>query len=158
MQGWIVFCFPSCNAEAHKTMNRLRTTKKKVKLLFWHNKKWQSESIEILQTDHETEIIQQLINNWLNLLDDEGIMQKKVTIQSVLLSPKKQLYVSFDRNPFDAKQSAQEKLIWIEGLLKTIRENGVSFQNIHFLVHHQTLQDYHLDFSNSWPMSGFLKL
>jgi hypothetical protein len=44
----------------------------------------------------------------------------------------------------------------IEGLLKTLRENDIKIQRIHFLLHHQPLVDYHLDFSHPWPLEGFL--
>jgi hypothetical protein len=85
-------------------------------------------------------------------------MEKKVSLQSVVPSPSGvEAYISFDRNPFTKNQSTYEKFMWIEGLLKTVRENGIQLQSIYFLVHHQPLTDFHLDFSNAWPISGFIQ-
>jgi len=156
-RGWIILRFPSYRHEVTQTAQNLRAHKKKVKLAFWHNKRWHSEAVEILQTEDEAHTLQHLINSWLTLLDEDKIMEKKVTLQSALLSPNKEAYLSFDRNPFDEKNTTYEKWMWIEGLLKTIKQAGIQTQSIHFLVHHQPMQDYHLDFSNPWPLSGFLK-
>jgi hypothetical protein len=100
--------------------------------------------------------MQYLINAWLTLLDEENVMSKKVTLQSALMSAHGHLYVSFDRNPFDENSPTYDTWMWIEGLLKTIRENEPSIQSVHFLVHHHPMEDNHLDFSNPWPITGFL--
>jgi hypothetical protein len=84
-------------------------------------------------------------------------MTKTVSLQSAMLSPAQhELYISFTRNPLEKEKSIQEKWLFIEGLLKTIRENGLMLQAIHFLVQHQPLNDPHLDFSKPWPLQGFL--
>lgn len=155
-QGWLIVRFPSYKTEIQQIANGLRTHKKRVRLIFWHNKKWYTEQVDILQTEDNAQTVQHLINSWLTLLDEETIMGKKVTLQSALISPNGLLYLSFDRNPFNEKNSTHTKWMWVEGLLKTMRENNISLQNIRFLVHHQTMQDGHLDFSNPWPIAGFL--
>ena len=45
--------------------------------------------------------------------------------------------------------------MWIEELLKTIKESGIPVQTIRLLVYSKPLQDNHLDFSHSWPISGY---
>ncbi len=155
-QGFIIIRSSSYKTETKNAAHNVRAHKKRVKLIFWHNKKWNTEHVDILQTNDDAQTIQHLINAWLNLLDEENIMNKKVTLQSALLTPNRQLYLSFDRNPFDEQNQTYKKWMWTESLLKTIRENSISLQNIRFLVHHQAMQDNHLDFSNSWPISGFL--
>lgn len=60
------------------------------------------------------------------------------------------LYVSFDQTPFGTQQSTHEKLMFIEGLKRTLRDNGIKLQGIYFLVNHAEMQDEHLDFSNAW--------
>lgn len=162
-QGWIIIHYPSYKTQVKQTEINLKAEKKQVRLLFWHNNKWLSESVEILITQNPAQTLQHLINNWLNLLDEEQFMQKKVTLQSALIrsdnrnSHIDEAYLSFDRNPFDEESSTYQKLMWVESLLKTIRENGIVLQKIRFLVHHQIMQDNHLDFSNAWPLAGFLK-
>jgi len=113
----------------------------------------------MLWTGDKATNIQYLLQSWLSLLDEEQAMKKKVSIQAVLLaSSDTQAYLSFDRNPFGQDDSTYDKLMWLEGLLKTLRENEIKLQGVYFLVHHQTMDDYHLDFSNPWPMYGFAKI
>jgi hypothetical protein len=88
--------------------------------------------------------------------EDEKTVQRTVNIESVVDDGGGTVYISFDRNPFDKQASTYTKLMWIEGLLKTIRDNESTVQQIYFLVHHQPLIDYHLDFSTAWPIVGFL--
>jgi hypothetical protein len=45
----------------------------------------------------------------------------------------------------------------IEGLFKTIALNNIHVAQVQLLVHHQLLQDAHLDFSLPWPIHGFIK-
>ncbi|MCK5632771.1 hypothetical protein KAH94_03415 [bacterium] len=154
--GWLIMRFPSYKSEIQQTQKNLRAHKKKVKLIFWHNKKWNHETVEILATNDDAQTTAHLINNWLTLLDEENIMTKKVTLQSALISQNRQLYLSFDRNPFDEQSSTYKKTKWTQGLLKTVLQSAISVQSIQFLVHHQTMNDYHLDFTNPWPINGFL--
>jgi len=151
---FIIIRNPWTPADHH---NGLGGHKKTVQLLYWAHDKWQQEPVEIVEMNDKAESLKRLINAWLTLLDEEGITEHKISVQTALLSSHEdELFLSFDRNPF-AKQSATwAKLAFIEGILKTIRENGSYPQKIRFLVHHQELADSHLDFSNSWPISGFL--
>lgn len=136
----------------------IQITKKKVTRVYWHNESWHAEETELLWSEDKAEIVLRLITSWLSLLDEEKVMEKKVSVQSAVLTQSGvEVYLSFDRNPFNKNQSTYEKLMWIEGILKTIRENGIHIQQIQFLVHHQPLHDFHLDFSNPWPITGFLE-
>ena len=157
-QHWIIFSYPSYNAKIEQQNATSHITKKNVNLIFWHNEKWNSEYIELIWSDDIAHNLHYLINSWLTLLDEEHVMNKKVTLQSALLSSSGQeAYASFDRKPFNKEASTFGKWMWIEGLLKTIRDNGIQLQKINFLVHHQPLHDNHLDFSNPWPIAGFLE-
>jgi len=132
--------------------------KKSVKLMFWHRDHWQHEKIEIIWSTNQSVTVKHIIDAWLTLMDEERIMEKKVSLQTACASPSEQeLFLSFDRNPFSKEASTYDKWMWVEGILKTLRENGIKYHNVRFLVHHQNLNDYHLDFSNPWPMSGFIK-
>lgn len=132
--------------------------KKEAKLIFWHNDKWQTETQDMIWHTHAGKNIHYLINSWLTLLDAENIIDKKITLQPVLLTvAQHEAYLSFDRNPFEKEANAFEKWMFIEGILRTIKENGIPIQQVQFLVHHALLNDTHLDFSKAWPIQGFLQ-
>jgi hypothetical protein len=150
---WLIIHYP----RQTQVVRNETVEKKKVWLWYWHQEKWKSEQVDLIWSSHKAKTIKYLIDSWLNLLDEEKITSKKVSLQTALLSPSEQdVYLSFDRNPFTKEQATIDKWFWIEGLLKTIRDNGISLQGVYFLVHHQPLHDYHLDFSNAWPALGFL--
>ncbi len=133
------------------------SVKKTVNLIFWHNGTFKTETRELLWSENKETNLNYLISNWLDVLDEEQAIHKKVTLQTALLAPSgHEAYISFDRNPLPKQCAAFEKLMWLEGLLKTLRENDMQLQGIYFLVHHQPLNDPHLDFSNPWPLSGFI--
>lgn len=157
-QQWFIIQLPRANNSFEDETKKIFISKKVVKRIFWHNDRWHTEETELLWSDTKVaENLMRLITSWLTLLDEEKVMEKKVSLQSVVLSPSGlDAYCSFDRNPFNKNNATYEKLMWIEGLLKTIRENGIKIQQVLFLVHHQPLHDFHLDFSNPWPMSGFI--
>lgn len=156
--NWIIFFLPSYNVENFGQSGGMRLEKRDVYLHYWNNKKWNNEQINVLwMPDNNAENIKYLVGGLLNLLEEEKVTKYKVTLQSVLISSSgQQAYLSFDRNPLAQDCSTYEKLMFIEGILKTIRENNINIQGVYFLVHHQVMQDYHLDFSASWPIRGFL--
>ena len=154
---WIIVRIPIINTEQfHSSPQQI--CKKKVALHYWHNEAWHHEETELIWSDDLAKTIELLINSWLSLLDEEEIIEKRITVQSVALCPRQQeAYLYFDRYPFNKEESTFEKCIFLEGLLKTIRHNDIKIQLVRFLVHHEPMQDYHLDFSNSWPIAGFLE-
>lgn len=153
---WLILRLPNKNLALKKTNVTGTIQRKKVSLSFWKNHKWHRENSDILVSDDLATTLEHLINAWLAILDEEQVMDKKVALQAVLLTQADHAYISFDRSPFTKEAPTWDKLVWIEGLLKTIRENWGKIRQIQFLVHHKPLQDYHLDFSNPWPIQGFL--
>jgi hypothetical protein len=130
--------------------------RKKAVLIFWHHDRWTKETIELVWPADTAQALTYLLNSWFTLLDEEHITEQKVAVQSVLLANEgTQALISFDRSPFAKESSTFIKWLLLEGLLKTIRENSVAIANVVFLVRHQPLRDYHLDFTNPWPVSGF---
>lgn len=155
LQNWIIIRLPT--TATHK-QHAPTITKKTVQLIFWHNNKWNTEKTDLIWSEKKDHNLYYLINSWLSLLDEEEIMTKKVSLQTALLvSSGQEAYLSFDRNPLDKERSTFDKWMWIEGLLKTIRENNITIQKVRLLVHHQPLHDNHLDFSKPWPLIGFIK-
>lgn len=131
-------------------------TKKMVTLYFWHNNRWYSEVQEIIWSSHPQENIEMITTAWLTLLDTENIIPKKAVLQSAALSINKQeVYLSFDRNILPKQWSIHRKVMLLEGLFKTLRDNSTPIALVHILVHHQPLIDSHLDFTLGWPLNGF---
>ena len=136
----------------------LAIEKKPLRLHFWQEGAWQHEDTELLWSEDVAHTLMYGANRWFSLLDEEALHSKKVIVQSVTLSPSgTTAYLSLDRYPFEDESSAYEKYMFIEGLLKTLRTQGMSVTHISFLVHHKVLDDYHLDFSHPWPLKSFFE-
>lgn len=155
---WIIFRLPKVFHYIANDSKQKKVSKKSVVLNYWNNSKWNSEKIDIIWTDNESENLQRLICSWLILMDEEKLVEK-VSLQTALLSLNGQdLFLSFDRNILDEEKSTYEKLMIIESLLKTLRESGIKTKRVRFLVHHQEMNDSHLDFSHFWQIEGFINL
>ena len=118
-QEWIVFRSFSVTTKTEHIVNSLRATKKQMNLSFWNNNKWNTEAVEIIASSDAAQTVEHLVNSWLTLLDEEKVMINKVTLQSALMSENGQLYVSFDRNPFDENSPTYDKWMWVEGRFTT---------------------------------------
>ncbi len=154
---WIIIRSPSLTTSA-TTITNSPINKKKITLFFWHHKKWHQETAEVLWSHDKTANLKQLIMKWLAVLDEEQVSKKRISLQSVMLSAHEHdAYVSFDRNPLQKDEATMVNIMWFEGLLKTARENDIALNGVYFLVHHQPLQDTHIDFSHAWPLVGFVK-
>lgn len=133
-------------------------TKKTISLHAYVHNQWKMEKQEIIWTSALATTINYMLTSWLTFIEDELNTAKKTSIQSISLCPSGQTaYVSFDRNPLEKHASTHKKWMWIEGILKTLRENNVGIQQVQFLVHHQPLHDPHIDFSFAWPIKGFIQ-
>lgn len=130
--------------------------KTKVTLHYWAQNKWASETIDLISTD-SSQFLTLLINKWCLLAYEEHCCTKQYNVTHILLThSNKELYINFNRKPFDKKQSTFEKWMLIEGLLKTIASNNHDITHVNFFVNHAPLQDEHLDFSKAWPLYGFI--
>ncbi len=157
MNEWIIIKFPSYKTDCATYKKTTDVARNHVTLAVWNHNTWHHEKLEIIWSEDMAQNTYYTINSWLNLLDEEQITAKKTSLQTAMLNPSGQeLFLSFDRNPFTQKSSTFEKWMWVEGLLKTLRENKITVQSVRFLVHHQPLDDDHLDFSTSWPLAGFI--
>lgn len=157
-RGWIIITIPSATSHYAMQAGTLPAAlSKKVTLFFWHHDAWHHESTQLVWGEHTAHNIAYLVNSWLSLLDDEKITSKKVSLQTAMLNPTgTELYLSFDRSLFSKESTTYDKWMLVEGLLKTLRENGITPQGVRFLVHHQQMMDFHLDFSSPWPIFGFI--
>jgi hypothetical protein len=158
MHEYIIFKFPSFHADITLARQQLQDIKRSISLHCWRNNRWHTEIITTLAYTDKSQTILHMINSVLTLLQEESISTKKVLADSVLLSAdERTAYVSFNRNPFNKEESVLSKWMYIETLLKTIRENNAGVNQVYFLVNHQPLKDMHLDFTNPWPIKGFLE-
>lgn len=133
-----------------------QTNRKTINLTYWNGTKWIAEEKEILFSSAIARTLQELITSWLTLLEEDRRTMKKVSLQSALIDQAgTEAFISFDRNPLAKEQSTLDKLLWLEGLLNTIRASGLPIQTVRFLVNGKPLIDTHLDFSHSWPVTGY---
>lgn len=156
MREWIIIRWPS-KPQAFLAHPQ-QISKQKIVLHYWQANTWRKETTDILWSEDKAENITRIVRIWLNLIDEEHAHSISVTLQTVMLAHHDQCaYLSFDRNPIIQNQSTMTTILWFEGLLKTLRENNIELDGVYFLVHHQELTDYRLDFSHPWPLSGFLQ-
>lgn len=151
---YIIIRWPQYATYAQESSHEV--IKKKITLHFWNNNRWNNETVDALWPSETHHCIQALVQPLLTLMEEEQIINKKIMLQSTACSLSgNDVYLSFDRAPFNKESSTLEKLMVIESILKTVRGNGITVPNVYFLVHHQTLKDPHLDFSCAWPLTGF---
>lgn len=133
-----------------------QSQRKLMKLTYWNGEAFATEEKEILYSSNSTRTLTDLINSWLSTLEEEHLMPKKVSLQSVMLDASGQeAFISFDRNPLLKEKSTYQKLMWVEGLLKTIQGSGIPLKTVRLLVYAKPLNDTHLDFNHAWPLSGY---
>lgn len=150
---YIILNFKKQLSSPHKQES---SAKQKVTLYWWKNG-WKSDVMQLLLNQNICHDAQLIIGNWLETALDEQILGKKITAQSAMVSADhQQLYISFDRTPFGKESSTFEKWMIIEGILKTLKITIPAIKKIHFLINHQPLTDAQIDFSNPWPIEGFI--
>ncbi len=161
--GLIFFAFKQhyiiLNFSSHIPMQTHSATsnKKKVLVHYWHNEQWNQEEVSLLLSEHTYNNIYHLISQYLQLLQDESIIKHKTIIQQVLINyDDQEALLSFDRVPWNKEFCTQDTLMIVEGILRTIKANEPRIKKVRFLVNHQPMTDTHLDFSNAWPIDGFL--
>jgi hypothetical protein len=133
------------------------TEKRKVMLSFYAHDKWNHEEQEILWTGALSKNIEYVINAWLQLLYDEKITKKKISVESILISSAQTAYISTDHLIFSKEDAIFNKWMIIESLLKTMKENNFSVNSVQLLVNHTYCTDHHLDLNRPWPITGFKK-
>ena len=153
---WIIIRTPSKSYEIEVQKQQNPSYKKSIDVIFYRNAIRTVEKIDLLWSDDPAKNVHSLVASWLVVLDEEEVTPKKVSLQSAWVTPDGELFLSFDRTPLYKEWSTYEKLLLIQGLLHMIRENDNHIKKVYFLVHHQPMQDTHLDFTDAWPISGFI--
>ncbi|BDC34161.1 hypothetical protein Noda2021_01190 [Candidatus Dependentiae bacterium Noda2021] len=152
---YIIFNFSKGFAKENKHLQLLKKKTSLATLHYWINNKWHKENSTVLVSEDAADMSKQLISQLLDIFDQEKIIDKQITLQHVISMGVGHLLVSFDRNPLSKNKNSYEKLMLIESILKTIRENNIKISDITFCAHYKPLNDAELDFSNPWPIYGF---
>lgn len=146
-KNWIIINF-SNNHMSLQDLKKSNALKKSITVYFYKNSKWHEEKTDILWLADDQKNIEQITRNWLNILEDEGLLEKKISIQYVITA-NHTFYISFDYELLDPQWSTHQKYMLIKSLLKTLEQEFNDFK-IYFLVHSKPMKDYHLDFSHAW--------
>lgn len=153
---WIILRFPM----HYKSIDQSSLAQKKektVQLIFWHNQRWHNETETIVWSNNKNEALESLLSRWINLLHEEKLLTHTTSIQTVLISKHNETaYISFTHNPLCTNFATYDNILFIEGLLRTIRKSNLSIKHIALLVNHTSLENDHLDFTKPWPINGFV--
>ena len=157
-QNRLIILWNRLKESDRKLFQQIKDKKKKVKLYYWKDGRFFSEESVLVWFSDDVENIKYVVNYWLNLIYQEQIIDRKVFLVSVGLSQSCQdVYLSFDSSPLEKDWSIMKKWYLIEGLFKTLSDTFSNLNMIYFRVQHRLLEDDHLDFSQGWPISGFLE-
>lgn len=154
---YIIFNFSMSPKQSEYALTHFKKKSCPVVLHFWNNNSWHTEKSFVLQSDDTADVIRQLVKQLLDIFEQEHLTDKQIAIEQVVLTAHdSQALISFDRNPLSKKSNTFGKLMLIESILKTLRENNIKVNDILFLAHYKPLNDAELDFSHPWPLYGFL--
>lgn len=157
---WILIQFPSQTAVYKIEDERHEVTfiQKKITIFFYKHEQWHTEHNSVIWSSHNLDNVKTVTNCWLTLLEDEKIIDTDLQLLSAIMTPNKELFLSFNKDICNNQDSTYAKLMIIQGLLKTLSHHNLSIQSVRFLVHHQTLVDDHLNFSIPWPIQGYIQI
>lgn len=154
---YIIFNFSHGFAKANQHLQLLKKKTSPATLHYWTNNKWHKEHSTLLVSDDAADMTKQLISQLLDIFEQEKITDKQIALQQVIsMGAGGHLLISFDRNPLSKNKNSFEKLMLVESLLKTIRENNIKISDVTLCAHYKPLNDAELDFSNPWPLYGFV--
>lgn len=154
-QGWLIIQLPLFNTRTH-TNQQSSARSQSVTLYMWNNTQWKKEKTELILPTEPAAGAQIIIQALLAWLVEEKIVQKKVLVEHTLLtSSQQELLVCLDKTFLSKAMSIHLKVMIVESMVKTLRENGVKIPFVRFLVDHQPMQDAHIDFAHGWPLEGY---
>lgn len=129
-----------------------QSRKKSFVLCFYKNEKWESIEKDLIVNDSANNILEAVVNAWLNFASNDEKYCKNIQLESVMFSSG-QVFISFDKYPFNKNGSIKEKYMFIVSLLKTINQLNI-VQYARFLVHYQPINDAHLYFDKAWSVNS----
>ncbi len=151
-QEWLIIYW---NKPSYQTQTTPIIEKKNITLWREKDSNFIKESFQVLWSENQNANFKLLTTAWLAWLEDEQELSKKIMVESVLFSPSGyEIYTSFDHNPFEKNWSIHHKESFINALIKSYKEQGCTASSFYFLVHHERLEDIHLNFSEPWQVSN----
>lgn len=152
----VIFRGFSASQKEQQVISSFKEQKKNITLFFFKNNHITQEAEIIILTEDYQENCITLINRWLSVLADESLIAFRIKLQSASIDRTgKKLILSFEQNFLKNNDSVFKKIMTIEALLKTIRNNIPHIQEVYFLVNHRPLHDDHIDMHHAWPIHGF---
>ncbi len=131
---------------------------KKSTLVFFVNHAYKKEQVEITCKEFDPlDLYLCVVHAWAEVLTAEKYLLRPCIIDAATLdATTKTAYISFELAPITASASIYQKLSEVEAFLQTIRINCPFVQQVCFLQNGLPLKDDHLDFSDFWPVTGFI--
>lgn len=153
---WIIIHVPALFHPAGE--KGIAVNKQAIKVSYYKQENWHTENAEtIWEHGADAKNSARVAGAYFTLLYEEALTEQKIDIEAAATDQKDTtLYVSLTHNPLPTEATVKEKLMIVEGLLRTLREAVPALNKVVLLVHHQPLTDYHLDFAQPWPIEGFL--
>lgn len=137
--------------------NSAKASKKNILIYFWAHDTFKHEPSIIISSDNKADTLRYIVISWLTVLEQSGCISKHIELESVMLSASGNIaYLSFEHPIIAKHEPTFEKWMRIEGLLKTIHHAQLGVSQVYLFVHHQPMSDPHVDFSQAWPIQGFL--
>jgi len=154
MRGWIIIQLPT-----RFTNQQITATTEQRACTLWLSTAhgWHKEEQLCVLPEDITSALHTLMSSWIVLANEEKITAQPLLITSVLVGDEHIAYLSFEQTPFDKEQSTNSRWLFVESLLRTIKENLPQLTSVMLLVHHKPLVDRCLDFAKPWPIQGFLE-
>jgi len=152
----LVYWVPSYNRSEDVTaqVSKKVSPKKQVDLYFAKDGAMKKEPSSFVSCASKAENLKLIIGNWLSLLYEERILEKRVGIGTVSLgSSAHTAYLSFDQSPLQREWSIYKKKRLLDGLCKTIERSRLGIQSLIFLVNNEQMRDEHLEFSRPYTIS-----
>lgn len=139
---------------AQNVIEQQSNAPKTIKLYYWKDEKWHQEETKIVWDRLNPSLnLKQVIKQWVKVHQDEQLVSPHLAVESVTLSsPESEAFLSFDRTLFNADWSIMQKWLIIESIFKTIHHAQFHITSISLLVHHQPMDDDHLDLSQPLPV------
>lgn len=154
-EGWITVHIPQHFFASPSPVTHEKS--KNITLLYWTPVGWQNEQTTILESTYTEKVVEKILTALFCTLCEAQLLKKQIKVQAVMINNGgHELFISLDHVPFNKEASIFTKWMYIESILKTLKNNGIKTPLVRVLVNHQPIHDRHLDLATSWPINGFL--
>ncbi len=137
----------------------VQQTDKKTIALFWYTEKEKiEENSDCIWSKSNSQNINTVISTWLSCMQDEDLLDKRIKLEAVALTPAgNEACVSFSHTLFEQQQNSIKKWYILESLFATLKPLFPELKIIRLLVHYQPLYDEQIDCSVSLPITTFMQ-